>query len=177
MVSAHNFGFSKLVAPILAQRGYKVHRGGNGGAKAAARRSRWGDKTKIDWNYLDYKDDYWARVRVLRTIKDLLAANDIVHVSPRGFQTGDEDMAVEFFGRRYFLDARWFRIFQMCQAPVLPCFAVGTGDDRLKIVIHPPLAPGRMTARQFGEILSDYISRFPECGRLWKNLYVDRSKW
>ena len=175
LVSAHNFGFSKLVAPVLAQRGYKIYRGGNGGVKSAGSRSRWGDH--VNWNYLNYKEDYWTRVQLLRTTKNLLAANNIVHISPRGLQTGDEDMAIELFGRRYFLDARWFRIFQMCQAPVLPCFAVANGDDRIRIVIHPQLAPGTITARQLGALISDYISRFPECGRLWKNVYVDRKQW
>ena len=178
LVSGHNFGFSKLVGPVLAGRGYKVYRGGNGGARATARRSRWGEKGKVSWQYLEYgKDDYWQRVRLLRTVQGLLAVNEIVHVSPRGFQTGEPDMAMEFFGRRYFLDARWFRIFQMCQAPVLPCFVVGQGNDQVKVIIHPRLEPGENTAQQFGRILSDYITRFPECGRLWKNLHVERMQW
>jgi len=178
LISGHNFGFSKLVGPVLAGRGYQVFRGGNGGGRAAAKRSRWGDRAKVSWEYLDYgKDDYWHRVRLLRKVQNLLAVNEIVHVSPRGFQTGEQDMAMEIFGRRYFLDARWFRIFQMCQAPVLPCFVVGNGNDRVKVTIHPPLEPGETTAQQFGRILSDYITRFPECGRLWKNLYVHRRQW
>lgn len=177
LVSSHNYGFSKIVAPVLVQRGYRVHRGGNGGAKADRRRSRWGKKEQVNWNYLHYKGDYWHRVQQLKAIQKALAANDVVHVSPRGFNKGNEDTAIEFFGRKYFLDANWFRVFQICQAPILPCFAVGNADRQIKIVIHPPLTLGKTTAKAFAEIQSDYITRFPEYGRLWKSIYVERGKW
>ena len=177
LISSHNYGFSKLVAPVLAQRGYKVYRGGNGGAKADRRRSRWGEKEQVKWNYLHYKGDYWHRVQQLKAIQRALAANGVVHVSPRGFNKGDEDTATEFFGRKYYLDPNWFRVFQICQAPILPCFAVGNADRQIKIVIHPPLTLGKTTARAFAEIQSDYITRFPEYGRLWKSVYADRRKW
>ena len=177
LLSSHNYGFSKIVAPVLAQRGYRVHRGGNGGAKAARRRSRWGKPDQVNWDYLHYKGDYWHRVQQLKAIQKALAANDIVHVSPRGLAKGNEDTAIEFFGRKYFLDANWFRVFQICQAPILPCFAVANSDRQIKIVIHPPLKLGKTTAQEFARIQAEYITKFPENGRLWKSVYADRGKW
>lgn len=179
LVSSHNYGFSKIVAPVLSQRGYKIHRGGNGGAKAAGKRSRWGQDDHIGWSYLNYKNDYWQRVHLLRAVQNVLAVNEIVHVSPRGYHKGEEDTAIEIFGRKYFLDGKWFRIFQICQAPVLPCFAVGMdhADYKIKIVIHPALEPGKTTAKEFAEIQSGYITQFPEYGRLWKSIYAGRGKW
>ena len=177
LVSAHNYGFSKLVAPVLAQRGYRIHRGGNGGTKAVTKRSRWGTQDQLSWGYLNYKGDYWHRVQLLKAIQAALAANDIVHVSPRGYRKGEEETAIEFFGRKYFLDANWFRVFQICQAPVLPCFAVGHADRQIKIVIHPALGSGQTTAKDFATIQSDYITKFPEYGRLWKSVYINRGKW
>lgn len=177
LVSSHNYGFSKIVAPFLAQRGYRVHRGGNGGTKGMRKRSRWGTQDQLSWKYLSYKGDYWHRVQLLKAIQAALAANGIVHVSPRGYRIGEEETAIEFFGRKYFLDANWFRVFQICEAPVLPCIAVGHTDRQIKIVIHPALEPGKTTAKQFAKIQSDYITKFPEYGRLWKSVYVDRGKW
>ena len=178
LISPHNYGFSKLVAPVLTSRGYRVLRGGNGGRKTIYRNTRWGANCKIGWQYLSYKGDYWHRVQLLKTIQNALAANDIVHVSPRGYQHGEEDTAIAFFGRKYFLDATWFRVFQICRAPVLPCFAINDADGKIKIIIHRPLAvtPKKMV-QEFAEIQSRYITQLPECGRLWKSVYADRSRW
>ena len=178
LMSPHNFGLSKMVAPILAARGYRLHRGGNGGKKLVYRKSRWGKSAHIDWEYLAYKGDYWHRVQLLKAIQKALAANDVVHVSPRGYRQGEPEVAIEFFGLRYFLDTTWFRIFQICEAPVLPCFALGSTDGQLRIIIHPALqVTGKTVAKEFAAIQSDYITQFPECGRLWKSVYVERGKW
>jgi lauroyl/myristoyl acyltransferase len=178
LMSPHNYGMSKMVAPILSARGYKIHRGGNGGKKLAYRKSRWGKNAQIDWEYLAYKGDYWHRVQLLKSIQRALAGNEIVHVSPRGYQQGEPEMTIEFFGRKYFLDAIWFRIFGLCQAPVLPCFALPNADGQLRIIIHSAVQVTRETvAKQFAAIQSDYITQFPECGRLWKSVYVERGKW
>lgn len=177
LVSPHNYGFSKIVAPFLAQRGYKVHRGGNGGTRGKIKRLRWGSPDQLNWSYLSYKGDYWQRVQSLKAIQAALAANDVVHVSPRGYREGEDANAIEFFGRKFFLDANWFRVFQICDAPVLPCFAVGHGDRKIKIVIHPALDLKKTSAKEFAKIQADYITRFPEYGRLWKSIHVDRGKW
>ncbi|HEY2920059.1 MAG TPA: hypothetical protein VGK77_13820 [Candidatus Binatia bacterium] len=176
LISCHNYGFSKLVAPALALRGYKVHRGG-GGKKNGRRVDRWGKDYRIGWQYLDYKGDYWHRLQLLKAIRAALAGNGVVHVSPRAYQQGEEEMAIELFGRKYFLDATWFRLFQMCEAPVLPCFAVGNTDGEIRIVIHAPLSLATTDmAKEFAEIQRGYLTKFPEFGRLWKDVYLNRGK-
>jgi hypothetical protein len=177
LISPHNFGFSRLVAPTLATRGYRVHRGGNGGQRGSKKRTRWGEGFQVSWGYLDYKGDYWQRARLLKAMQMVLAANDIVHVSPRAYQQGDEEMAIEIFGRKYFLDANWFRLFQLCESPVLPCFAVGKAKMPINIVIHPPLPSGKARAKEFAEIQARYITKFPEYGRMWKNIRLERGRW
>jgi hypothetical protein len=177
LLSCHNFGFSKLVPPALTLRGYHIHRGG-GGKKDGGRVSRWGKDYKIGWQYLNYRDDYWHRLQILKTVQAALAANEVFHISPRAYLDGDADMAVEFFGYKYHVDFRWFRVFHMCRAPVLPCFATATTDGRINIEIHPALPAGvREMAKQFGQIESEYLNRFPEMGRLWKDVYLQRRKF
>jgi lauroyl/myristoyl acyltransferase len=177
LISPHNFGFSKLVAPALATRGYRVHRGGNGGKRGSTKRERWGEGFQFTWGYLNYKGDYWHRAQLLKVMLRVLAANDIIHVSPRAFQQGDEEMAVEVFGRKYFLDANWFRVFQLCDSPVLPCFAVGNDDVPINIVIHPPLQMGKARVKEFADIQTRYITELPEYGRMWKNIRLERGRW
>jgi lauroyl/myristoyl acyltransferase len=177
LLSSHNFGFSKLVAPALARRGYHVLRAG-GGKKDGRRIKRWGKDYQIAWKYLDHQGDYWHRVRSLKIIRSALAENHVVHISPRAYDKGEEDMAVVIFNRKFYLDSRWFRVFCTGGAPVLPCFAIGNSRGQIKIVIHPPL-PGdaKAMARQFAELQADYLTKYPELGRLWKSVYLNRSQW
>jgi lipid A biosynthesis acyltransferase len=177
LISPHNYGFSKLVAPVLALRGYKIYRGGNGGRRGLSKRSRWGKEYRMSWNYLNYKGDYWQRAQMLKAMQTALRANSVVHVSVRSYQQGDEDTAIEFFGRKYFLDPIWFRVFQLCQAPVLPCFAVGNDNAPINIVIHPPLRLGKTTVKEFAGIQSNYMTKYPEYGRMWKNVHLGRARW
>jgi lauroyl/myristoyl acyltransferase len=179
LLSPHNYGLSKIVAPVLTAHGYRIHRGGNGGKKGLQREARWGNNGAIGWRYLDYKGGYWHRLQLLKSIQHVLTANEIVHISPRGYLEGEEEMAIQFFGTKYYLDANWFRLIRVCQAPaVLPCFALATGKGKIHIIIHPPLeSSGRSIAEEFAKINSDYITKFPECGRLWKSVYVKRGKW
>lgn len=177
LASCHNFGFSKLVAPALSRRGYKVQRGG-GGKKDNRRVTRWGKDYQIAWEYLDYRGDYWHRLQSLKTFQAALAENRVLHVSPPAYIEGKEEAAVQFFDRKYFLDSRWFRVFQMCHAPVLPCFAIAKPDGRIIIMIHPALpADIKLMAEGFARIQSDYLTKFPELGRLWKAVYLNRSRW
>ena len=177
LISCHNFGFSKLVAPALTLRGYNIYRGG-GGKKDGRRVSRWGKDYQIGWQYLDYRDDYWHRLQSLKAIQTALAANAVIHVSPRAYLQGDEEMALEFFGRKYYLDSRWFRVFQICRAPVLPCFAIATPDGKIKINIGPALpTEAKPMGSKFARIASEYLTEFPELGRLWKGVYLNRRKF
>jgi lauroyl/myristoyl acyltransferase len=177
LISCHNFGFSKLVAPALARRGYHVLRAG-GGKKDGRRVKRWGKGDQIDWKYLDHGGDYWHRLRSLLMVKSELAQNHLAHISPRAYDRGDESMAVTVFNHKYYLDARWFRLFQQCGAPVLPCFAIANSNGQIKIIIHRPLlGNSRTMAQQFAAIQSDYLTKYPELGRLWKSVYLKRSQW
>jgi lauroyl/myristoyl acyltransferase len=177
LLSCHNFGFSKLVAPALALRDYHVHRAG-GGKKDGRRVSRWGKNYKIAWKYLDHRGDYWHRLRSLKIIQSVLGYNHIMHVSPRAYEKGEEEMAVTVFNRKYYLDSRWFRLFERCGAPVLPCFAIANSGGEIKIVIHAPLpSAAKAMGTQFAKIQSDYLMKFPELGRLWKAVYLNRSQW
>lgn len=176
LVSPHNFGFSKLVAPALAARGYRVHRGGNGGERGARKRTRWGDAQRA-WGYLNYKGDYWQRAKTMKAMQAALTANDIVHVSPRAFRQGAESMADEIFGRKFFLESTWFRLFDLCDAPVLPCFVVRGDRMPVNIVIHPALPDGPSRPKAFAAIQSAYIEKFPEHGRMWRNLRLDKDRW
>lgn len=174
LVSCHNFGFSKLVPPALALRGYNVQRGG-GGKKDGRRVRRWGEDYRIDWRYIDYGSDYWHRLKALRAAHEALAARQILHVSPSAFPQGDDAMRVEFFGHKYYLDARWFRLFERWRAPVLPCFALATADGQVAVKIHPVLPDGAQSmAQQFSRLVSDYLTRSPELGRMWKDVYLGR---
>lgn len=173
-LSCHNFGFSKLVPPALALRGYNVYRGG-GGKKDGRRVSRWGRDYRMDWSYIDYGGDYWAHLKSLRAVNAALAKNEILHVSPRAYPRGDDEMSVEFFGRKYYLDTRWFRLFEKWRAPVMPCFAVATTDGRVEVKIHPILpAAAQSMAEQFSRLASEYLTESPELGRLWKDVYLGR---
>jgi lauroyl/myristoyl acyltransferase len=177
LISPHNFGFSKLVAPTLAARGYRVHRGGNGGKRGARKRGRWGKDFQFNWGYLAYKGDYWHRAQLLRAMQNVLAANEIVHVSPRALRQGEEEMAIDIFGRKFFLDPIWFRVFQLCEAPVLPCFVLGKPEVPINIIIHPQLPSGKSTAKAFAAMQTCYINKFPEYGRMWKNIRLEKERW
>lgn len=176
LISAHNYGFSKLVAPALALHGYRVHRGG-GGKKAGRRTARWGKNYRMSWRYLDYKGDYWHRLQLLKAMQAALAGNDVVHVSPRAYGQGEEEMAIDIFGRKYFLDLNWFRIFQMCEAPVLPCFAIANTNGEVRIVIHPVLSlTAKSMAKEFADIQGKYLLEHPEFARLWKDVHLRRAQ-
>jgi hypothetical protein len=140
--------------------------------------SRWGNDFQIAWEYLDYRGDYWHKLQTLKAFQAALAANRVLHVSPRAYLEGKDETAVKFFGRTYFLDPRWFRILQICRAPVLPCFAVADTEGRIRITIHPALPTDiRQMAAQFARLQSDYLTKFPELGRFWKAVYLNRSQW
>jgi len=60
----------------------------------------------------------------------------------------------------------------------VPCFAISNSDGEIKIVIHAPLlGDAKAMAKQFAEIQGDYLIKYPELGRLWKSVYLNRSQW
>ena len=59
-----------------------------------------------------------------------------------------------------------------------PCFAIGNSDGEIKIVILAPLlGDAKAMAKKFAEIQGDYLIMYPELGRLWKSVYLNRSQW
>lgn len=176
LMSGHNYGFGKLVAPALALRGYRVVRASNGKKGKAA--TRWKRRGDLPWRYVNYKGDYWHHLNVLKAMRNALLKNEIVHISVRGHRTGNPEMKIEFLNRTFFLDPVWFRMVEIFQAPVLPCFAIGDINGNVKIILHRPLAAcGKNMANEFGDILSHYLTEYPEFGRVWKAISVERERW
>ena len=177
LISGHNYGFGRLVAPALSLRGYRVKRGG-GGKKGNERIARWRHKDDLGWQYLNYKGDYWHRLEVLKSIRDALKRNEVVHISPRAYRQGAVETEIELLNRKFFLDPTWFRMIKICRVPVLPCFAIGDINGRIKIIIHRPLgASGKSMAKEFGDILIHYLTEYPEFGRMWKAISLQREHW
>jgi len=176
LVSPHNYGFSKVVAPVLARRGYSVYRGGRG--KSRRRRiSRWGKNYRIAWRYLDYRGDYWHHLKALKAIQRALGENSVVYVSPHAYRKGDEAAGLDIFGAIYFLDLRWFRLFEICQAPVLSCFAVAERDGILRIVVHPALSPtAKAMVKEFARMQEKYLVEHPEYARFWRDVHLNADR-
>jgi len=178
LVSGHNYGFSRLIPPVLARKGYQVQRGGNG-KKPSEREGRWGKNYELGWHYFYYQEgDYWHRVKMLRTLHRALDRNAVIHISPLNYRNGRPEMAVDFWRRKFYLDDKWFRVMEVCQAPILPCFAVGTAGGTIKIQIHPPLPAGREAmASQFGKVFLTYLQDHPEYARFWGAMLKERPWW
>lgn len=177
LISCHNYGFSKLVAPSLSRRGYRVTRGG-GGRETSERVARWGKKFPVEWQYLDYEGDYWHRYRVMRCFCDALKRNEVIHVSPHAYRTGIEELGFDIAGRKYYWDEKWLKSFAVFNAPVLPCFAIARPDGTVSIIIHQPLpkAPREM-GMAFTKVLRKYLVEFPQFGRMWRDVFLQRDKW
>lgn len=178
LVSGHNYGYSRLIAPVLSMRGYQLHRGGNG-KNPPEREGRWGKNYVRRWRYFYYQDgDYWHRVRLLKTVREALGQNDVIHISPLNYRTGTPEMEVAFWRGKFFLDHKWFRLMEICQAPALPCFAVGAANGMIKIEIHAPLPAGREAmALGFGEVFLSYLKDRPEYARFWSAILKERPWW
>ena len=178
LLSGHNYGYSRLIAPVLAAQGYEVHRGGNG-KNAAEREGRWGKSYVRRWNYIYYQDgDYWHRVRLLKAVRQSLGRNGIIHISPLNYRTGKAEMAVSYWRGKFFFDEKWFHVMELCQAPVLPCFAIGRPDGTIKIVIHPPLPKGeKAMVSEFGSLFVSYLREHPEYARFWQAIIKERPWW
>lgn len=101
-----------------------------------------------------------------------LGENGVVHVSPRAYREGEKAGELDILGERYFLDFKWFRLFEILKAPVLPCFAVAGSNGIVRIAIHPPLSSrARAMAREFAEVQRKYLVEHPEFARFWRDVY------
>ncbi len=179
LISGHDAGFSKFVAPVLALKGYTINRSG-GGKPVSRRIDRWGNGYKVGWRYINFnpQDDYWRRLAALKEIRSAIGRNEIVHVSPLWRRAGEPETAVSLWNTQFFFDPTWFRIIESCQSPVLPCLSGVDPNGTLAIRIFPSLPPERNAIFQkYGEILSEYLNAQPEQARFWKAYLRGEETW
>lgn len=177
LISGHSYGFNRFLAPLLAQKGYIVNHGGGGGRGHDFRVGRWG-RCRIGWRYISYGRDRWEHLKAVNAVSKALARNELVSLSIRGAPAGEKEMELDFWHGRFFLESVWFRVFERLRAPVLPFFIIEDGSFRLRIAIYPELRGDRFEmARQFGRTYVQYLREFPECGRIWRAIYLARPHW
>jgi lauroyl/myristoyl acyltransferase len=174
LVSGHNYGFSRMIGPILAEKGYPISRAGSLNLEIVRR--RWGSDSP--WEYIYLPKDPWGRVRALKQILTALKQNRIVHLLIINRPTGDTKAEVEFYGRNFFLDTSVFELITDLQAPILPCFALFNSDGDFTVKFHAPL--GNTTEELvagFSRLFSRYLKEFPEYVRFWKPLLNQKAFW
>jgi len=174
LISGHNYGFSRMVGPILAEDGYQVCRAGSLGKEIVQR--RWGPETA--WEYIYLPKEPWERIRAVRRLIGALKKNRVVHLLIVNRPRGELSLGVEFYGQKFFVDAGSFELIGGLGAPVLPCFALCDERGAFKIKIHPPLGNSSdEMARGFVELFSRYLKESPEYVRFWKPLLNQKSFW
>ncbi len=176
LLGGHLFGYERYVAPALAQRGYKINRVGAG--EPALRMARWGKGPFKVWRYFDYRGDYWQRIQVIHELGQVLRRNEIILMPIMASPTGASDLEIDFFYKRFFLDAVTVRLIETLKAAVLPCFAICDDSGRLQIKFYAPLAPTRPALmRGFAPLYSRYLGEYPEFARIWKRILEQRCDW
>ena len=177
LLSGHAYGFSRLVAPVLAQMNYHVHRAGS--SFRGDRALRWGeDAAGVSWKYINYGQDYWRHVRALKELRKALDNNSLVHVSIRGFPSGETRLALDFCHKGFFLDPLLLRVIEILAAPVLPLFAICDSAGKVRLKIYPPLAP-RIDAivQVFAPLYARYLRELPEFSRIWRRVAHQKEGW
>jgi len=174
LISGHNYGFSRMVGPILAEDGYQVCRAGSLGKEVVLR--RWGPNAP--WEYIYLPKEPWERVRALRQLIGALKKNRVVHLLIVNRPAGDPALRVEFYGQNFFLDPGAFELIGGLGAPVLPCFALCDERGAFKIRIDPPLgnSPEELSCG-FLAVFSRYLREAPEYVRFWKPLLNRKPFW
>lgn len=177
LLSGHAYGYSRMVAPVLAQRGYRVYRMGRGQRPDQA--SRWGGEiASIQWEYINYGENYWQHVSALQKIRKALRANGVIHFSVKGFSHGDPALEIDFFYGGFFLDPALLEIIGILQAPVLPCFAVCDEEGRLVVTIYPAMGSSRKEIMDgFGPLYSTYLKERPEFSQIWRRVVLKQDGW
>lgn len=179
LISPHDSGFSKFVAPVLASRGYRVNRGG-AGKSAAKRAARWGKTYPVNWRYInyDYTGSYWDHLAAMKRMRQAIANGEIVHISPLWCRHGDPNSRVTFGAQHFYLDPVWFRMIESCDAQVVPCLASLDLHRGLGIKLYPALGPtSESILPEWTRILSNYLEEQPESARFWKAYLRGEEKW
>lgn len=167
LLSGHSYGFSRMVAPVLAEKGHSIFRTGKG-VDPERWEKLWGRRSFGRWQYLNYEGDGWHHLLVLHRMRQALEKNAVLHIGIRGFPQGDTDLEIDFCYKKFFLDPQILRLTEILKAPVLPCFAVCNDLGKLIIRIYPALAasPAEIV-RGFGALYSHYLREFPEFANIW----------
>jgi len=174
LLSGHNYGFSRMVGPLLAQEGYPISRVGSLSLDVIQR--RWG--AQASWEYIYIPEDPWKRLRALKQLIVALKNNRVIHFMILNRPQGNSKTEVEFYGQNFFLDDATFELISGLSAPVLPCFALCNHRGNITIEIHPPLGnTADQMAIGFGKLYSRYLKEFPEYVRFWKPLVHQKSFW
>ncbi len=174
LVSGHNYGFSRMVSPILIEDGYRISRAG--GLSLDVVRQRWG--AEAPWEYIFLPPDPWERVRALKQFIAALKNNQIIHLLILNRPLGYSKAEVEFYGRKFSLDFSAFELISGLKAPILPCFALCDDRGAFTLKIHPPLGnTADEIASGFAKLFSWYLKEYPEYVRFWKPLLNQKAFW
>lgn len=176
LLSGHNYGFSRFVAPILASRGYSVTR--TGAFHEAKFNALWGTNQNRNWRYIYLNHEPWGRLRALKQIKDMLMRNEVVHMLVLGRPYGEPELQVKIYDRVFFLDGATFRLIEELGPIVLPCFALSGPDGTLDIKMHQPLnSAAPRWKEEFALLFTRYLNSFPEFIRFWKPMLNQDKEW
>jgi len=177
LLSGHAYGFTSMVAPVLGQKGYRLHRTGRGHWGDPA--ERWGrDWSLENWEYNSFGQDFWQHVRALNKMHLATKKNEIIHLLVTGSPQGDPKLEIEFYHKRFFLDPATFRVIETLQAPVLPCFPVCDDSGHLVIMLHRPLPPSTEEIMDvFGPLYSRYLRERPEFAIFWRKIVQQKGGW
>ena len=177
LLSGHAYGFAAFVPPVLAQKGYRVYRMGDG--QRNDQRTRWGAEGDYErWHYISYGENSWNHLQALNGMREALKENEVAHVSIQGAPHGDSRLQIDFYYKGFFLDSRLLRIIEIIEAPVVPCFAVCGDDGRLLVKMYAPLEPStEEIMRVFGPLYAHYLRESPEFTRIWRRLVRQQEGW
>ena len=177
LLSGHDYGFCQFVAPALAQRGYKVFRGGLG-RDPQRRAERWGEGRFRRWEYLNYYGSPYHRLRVLNRMRTAVEENGVVYLDVTGSPRGEPRLEIPFWHGRFFLNASLFRLIEILRAPVLPCFAICDAVGRVVIKIYPALEPvTEIVSATFGPLYAEYLRERPEFSPIWKKVALQKEEF
>jgi len=177
LLSGHSYGFTSLVAPLLSQKGYRLHRTGRGHWGDPA--ERWGRDWSLEqWEYNSFGQDFWQHVRALNKMHQAVKKNEIIHILVTGFPHGNPQLEIDFYHKKFFLDAAALRILETLNAPVLPCVPICDDSGRLMITIYAPLSPTRAEIMKgFGLMYSRHLKEQPEFANFWRKVAQQRDGW
>jgi len=177
LLSGHDYGFNRLVPPVLARKGYSVMRTGMG-REPLKRVDRWGENGDRRWEYINYHGDRWQRLKALNRMRQALEQSGIVHISITGSPRGDCCVEIPFWRGRFFLDAKLIRLLEVLEAPVCPCFATCGVNGEIIIKIHAPLSPEKNeVVTGFGRLYAAYLREFPEFSRIWSRVVREKEEF